>query len=163
MRAEIIKKNSQYCFETLALKRNIEMNFLELGKRLRKIREEELYKPNYEDFAEFCLEIKLSGPTVSKLINIYDVFVLQYKVSPKVIASAGGWSVIAETLPFVNNKKDAENLLHKATVLTRSDLRRELIELKKGVPMAECKHENAYHISCCPDCGIRLREYDKKA
>lgn len=145
-----------YCNDTLALKNSIEIDFLELGKRLKNIRDNRLFESQWESFSEYVLEFKnLSEGTVSKLINIYEKFVVEYGFAPEQIAEAGGWTVLAETLPVVKTAKQAEHWLLQATALTRSDLRRSISEQKTGIEIENCTHPRKYTLCICPDCALR--------
>ena len=147
--------------ETLAMKKELEIHFLELGKRLSKIMIDRIFEPNFENFDEFLCEMKMGRATASKLINIYLKFVLEFKFKPKELAEAGGWSVIAEVLPIVKTREEADDWLNKMRTLNRADLRREIVEIQKGVSMAKCKHKNSYLLRICNECGDRIREYDE--
>jgi len=150
------RENFEYCLNTIQLKDFIEHRFLELGKRLYDVHRKELYLPNYETFEEFCLELKMSRATISKLLNIYQKFVLEYKLSPKLITSAGGWSVVAETLTVVTSKKSAEKWLNIATHTSRNDLRKEIREQRTGINEYDCKHKkDHYTLKICRECGFR--------
>lgn len=152
----------RYCEETIKLKTGIEASFLALGERLKRIKEEVLFEDQWSDFGAFLAEMKLSESTASRLIGIYETFVLKYQIAPAQIAQAGGWTVIADILPVVNSKKDAKYWLDQATTLTRTDLRRELMEIKKGRLMSECKHKNTFTLRVCVDCGLREKLLTKQ-
>lgn len=157
MDKELEKSNYKFCNETLALKVDIENSFLELGRRLWLIREKEMYRPTYDEFHEFCMELKMSKPTICKLINIYETFIHRFKIPEKKLLNAGGWSVVAEILPFVKTKKQVDYWLNKATVLSRNDLRLTLIEKKTGVKEENCEHDKNYYVlKVCRDCKVRL-------
>ena len=151
-------KNLQYCQNTLAFKDNIERDFLELGERLYNIRENALYEPQWASFGEFCMEMRnLSPASVSKLINVYKRFEVDYKIPKKLITDAGGWTLVADLLPVVSSRKEAMDWLDEASVLTRSDLHKRILEKKSGVDMSKCKHVDTYSITICRDCGERWR------
>lgn len=153
----------EYIEKTIALKENIERGFLEFGKRLKRIRDERMYEPQYDSFDDFIPELKMSKGTVSKLINIYEKFVVQYKISTVLLLEAGGWTVVAELLPVVRNKTEAKAWLEKAKVLHRPDLRLELKEHKTGIDQATCKHtKDFYTLRICRVCGFRETIKDVK-
>lgn len=164
MDARIAKTNFGYCQETIALKGDLELSYLDLASRLHKIQLNKMYEPNYETFDEFLEEIKLSRATASKLINIWRRFVIQFKIKPRVLADAGGWSVVAELLPVVENKSQAEKWLLSAKETRRGDLRKNLLELKTGVLMMKCKHKEV-DVICfwkCKRCGESGRMDDEE-
>jgi hypothetical protein len=158
----LIKK--EYCEETIRLKENIEMSFLELGERLMRIRDERLYENNWEAFEDFLMEVKISNGTASKLINIYQRFVLEYKIPLKKLASAGGWSVVAECLPLIKSKDEALEWLEKAGFMTQTDIRREMKEAKTGIMMKDCDHDWEYiSFRTCSKCSLKERVYEKES
>lgn len=164
MDSKIAKTNFDFCKETMALKSELEMSYLQLGQRLGRIVIEKMYEPNYETFDEFLEEIKLSRATASKLINVYSKFIFEFKIRPQLLAEAGGWSKVAEILPFAENKSQAEAWLQKAKHITQSDLRKEIKEAKTGISMAGCKHVDCEVITFrkCRTCGDTERIYDKE-
>lgn len=155
MNESLAKKNTEYCQKTVFFKGEIEKTFLILGQRLMKIRDENLFEPNYETFEEFCREMKMSLATVSKLINIYQRFIVEWNFAPLKLAAAGGWTVVAELLPVVQNKKEAAYWLDIAEHNSRADLRRELNEKQTGITEENCRHKNKYSIEICRDCKGR--------
>lgn len=161
MTKEIEKTNHAFCKETLHLKQHLEGTFIELGKRLMDIRDNQLYTPFWSSFDEFLMEMKLSKGTASKLISIYQVFVLQYKIKPARLAAAG-WSSLSEVLKVVKTKADAEKWVDTAGELHLRDLRDEVREKVTGVTERSCKHPNKYTIEICPDCPFRHRVDSKK-
>jgi len=165
MGSELEKKNYDFCMETIALKSAIEGSFLELGKRLFTIREKEMYLPSYETFEEFSLELKMSRATVSKLVNIYQLFVLKFGIPETRLLQAGGWSNVAELLPVVNTKAQAIKWLEKAEALTRADLRIALTTKKTGIDPADCEHDKDFFVlKICRTCGLKqsIKEKGKK-
>lgn len=160
---EIIEhKNYQFCQDTIQLKEDIEGHFLELGHRLYKINNDRLYESGYESFDEYCLELKMSRGTISKLINIYSLFILKYEFDNKQLAGVGGWTVIAEVLPLIKTKKDASYWLEKASLFSRRDLRIAITESKTGIDQYKCKHNDSFSINICNKCGYKTRLYEKE-
>lgn len=149
-----------FCNQVIAYKGDIEASFLELGRRLMIVRDERLYADNWETFEEYLQELKnISEATASKLINIYRVFVVEYEIPVAKLITAGGWTMLAEPLALIKSKKDALHWLHLATTLTRSDLRKEILEAKTGVLQATCPHPAAeqIYLRFCPACGDKER------
>ncbi len=153
------KAKHQYCKEALEYKTDIEWRFIGLGERLYKIKQERLYEAGWSSWDEFEMELKMSPATVSKLLRIYEIFILRYRFTPKQIATAGGWSSVAELLPSIKEdtpRERAKELLELVTDQSRLDLRKTLHEHKTGVDMAKCKHKpDDYYIlkiyRCCGD------------
>lgn len=150
-----IEENYGYCKETLTFKGKLEEGYLILAKRLKKIRDERLFAQGWEYFADFLEEMHMSEATASKMIQIYEKFVLGWGFNSEDLLKAGGWSSIAETLPVVHSRADAEDALLQAGTLTRADLRRYVTEKKSGKPMELCLHAESYNINICKTCGER--------
>lgn len=159
----VVKANQEYCTETLELKNSIEENFLELGKRLMKIRDEELYAPNWENFGGYIEEMKVSESAASRLITIYAKFVLEFKIAPAQVALAGGWATVSELIPLLKEgtKKEAESWLNKASTLTKSDLRKEVNEARSGIEMKDCKHAETLLFKRCLVCKDTWRVHEE--
>lgn len=148
------KQNYDYCQGALELKKNLEYGFLKLGEMLYKIKMEEKFTAGWESWDEFQMELKMSSATISKLIRIYEIYVVQYGFTQEKLYSAGGWSVLAETLPVVSTKKEAEYWLSEVPNLTLRDVR-VLVQEKKneGTEKESCTCENTYTVVICKDCG----------
>jgi len=84
---EIIVK--KYIEETLLLKKRIESYFLELGERLRKIRDEQLYIGRYESFDEFLIDMDISKSTASQIISVFSFYSEKHKISSSKLAQVG--------------------------------------------------------------------------
>lgn len=151
-------KKHQFCNEALKLKQEIEVDYLALGAMLMKIQDERLWEAGWESWDEYTMELKMSQGAVSRIINIYKVFVLQYEVPEKTLALAGGWSVVAEYLPMVKEdtkKAEVANWFSDASEMTRQDIRRTITEARKGIDMTKCKHTDYYILKICRNCGNR--------
>lgn len=157
------KENLIYCKDAISLKTSLEQGFIKLGEYLYNIKKKALYEPNWTSWEEYREELHMSENSVNKLVQIYSKLILAYNVSPDKIVNAGGPSVIADLLPILNSKEQAEEWLEKASLLTRKDLRDEIKEEKTGVPMQLCKHKNTYTITVCRGCGIRMEEHKDHA
>lgn len=156
------EKDYTFCMETLDRLNSLQDNYMERAKDLYEIKQLSLYRPSWDSFEEYCMEIKsLKYPSVMKLIAIHEKFVLEYKISPARITKAGGWSNVAEILPVVENKDDAEKWLNKAEEMPREHLRQDVKENKTGIDQSTCNHKGAYLIRVCTDCGMKERIYEK--
>lgn len=152
------KKNYEFCEQTIERMNQIETDYLARAEDLHKIQSENLFRPSWDSFEEFCMELKgIKYKSIMKLIGIYEKFVLQFKLSPARIAKAGGWTTVAEVLPVVKTREDALRWLETAETKTREHLRQDLKEAKTGLDMTKCKHKKAYVIRICPDCGVKER------
>ena len=141
----------EYCQQTLALKKTLESGFLTLAERLKKIKEEGLWEAEWGSFAEFLMEMKISEATASKLISVYDKFVLEYGIDQEKLAGVG-WSSLYEILPLCDTVGSAREMVEKATLLKRDELREEVREARVG----ECDHEWVeVHLRQCTKCAKR--------
>jgi hypothetical protein len=154
------EKKYDYCRKAIDAKTNIEVRFLELGAMLYKIKEQDMYEPAWSSWEEFRDELKLSDASVSKLLNIYKIFVLHYQIPNERLSLAGGWSAVAELLPAISpettSRERVEELLDIATIQTRMDVRRTVSDVKRGKP---CEHKITHdlHLRCCDDCSERWK------
>ena len=146
-------QNLNYCNKAIEIKKDIEINFITLAEYLYNIKEHNLFEPQWDSFVEFSMELKMSSNMINKLVQMYKTLVLGYGITFDEIATAGGWSAVKEVLPAITSKSEAVKWLGKAGTLTRSDIRKELIERKTGVSMSKCKHVNTYLLEICKDCG----------
>jgi hypothetical protein len=159
MRNEILKLN--YCHKALELKKDIEFSYLKLAEMLYNIQLEKLYEPQWSSWLEFCMELRLSKATVSKLMGIYQIFILKYGFEREEVTVVG-WTLLAETLPHIKKKSDAIKWLRNASSLSREHLKKEVVEAKTNVKMYECKHKDTYTIRICRDCKEKWQDEDKK-
>lgn len=158
-----LEKNHTYLQKTIEMKFAIEGGYLVLAERLAKIRDEELFSPEYENFVAFLDEMNISEATASKMINIYQRFVVEYGISKDVIIAAGGWSTTAELLPHAKDRETTLKLIDKISGLLPGDRRRAMRELKTGIDMDSCKHEwDEIHIKQCKKCGERQKIHESK-
>lgn len=141
----------KFCKETIEFKSGIEKSFLFLAERLRRIKQEGLWKGGWTNWEEFVMEMKMSAATASKLITIYEKFVLEYNIDEDKLANAG-WVGLYEVLPLCGTKKEALEAINDVTTLKRDDLREKIRELKNG----ECRHDwYEIHLKQCSVCGKR--------
>lgn len=156
-------ENLKYCNETLELKATIEGGFLTLAEHLYNIKTHNLFEPQWSSFLEFCDELRMSQNNINKLIQIHEKFVLEYGIDKEQIKTAGGWSTLQEILPMVSSKKLAVKWLESASLLSRADLRKNIIEEKTGIDMRNCFCDTDYYIiKICRKCGKRISIPDDK-
>jgi len=150
----------KYCNKTLEMEKGARMLYLMLGERLYNIRHQRLYEPFWSSWGEYCMEFKdLSPASISKVIAVYELFVLKLGFTTEELADSGGWTKLYQISRFVKDKEDAIKWLATAKDQTRQDLEKHLIEAKTGVDMTECSHENTYMIRVCADCGDKERVF----
>lgn len=149
-----------YCQQTIALKSKIEQNYLELCARLWKIRSERLFEGQYAEWELFLEELKITPSVASRLVKIYEVFVIQQGFSQEELEKAGGWSVVAELLPVATDKKASKELLELASTYTRQHLREHVLSLKIAPEShVDCKHRDYYDLRICRDCGEKWQTH----
>lgn len=134
------------------MKQNIEVSFVELGALLHEIKEQRHYEAGFDSWGGFLMEMRFSESMASKLITIYQKFILEYKVKPQLIAEAGGWTVVYDLVPVVTDKESAEEWLEKAAGLTRSAVKKEVAAARGMVEEEDCQHEWCQK---CAHCGMR--------
>lgn len=154
---EITKSNNSYLKETIALRSEIEGAFFTLGERLKRIRDEKLFESEYQNFDEFLLTAKISKATASKLIKVYETFVLEYKLPMNKLRSIGYSSLYAIS-GHINNKDKAEELVDRASMLTRNDLEQSLRD--DGPVIKGCSHSDVRIVEVCNECDHRRRRFD---
>jgi hypothetical protein len=153
-------QNLDYCNQAIEIKKQTEIGFIMLGQYLHNIREQKLYEGQWDSFPEYLQDMNLPDGTASKLINIYKKFVLEFQIPEQRLIDAGGWTKIATLLPIVTNKEDAEEWIHKASVLSIRDLQKEIKENETGVEMKACPHTDTFLIRVCRDCGDKFEVYE---
>ena len=155
-------KKKEVCDEAIELKKTIETHFLALGEKLLIIKQNSLYAPLYDTWLLFLDEMRMSESMASRLMGIYEKFILEYRIAPAQVIEAGNANM-QEILPHANTEKKAKELVHLAETLTRQHLREELKELKSGREMGDCAHNNSYiiKIKVCRGCGSKERVYEE--
>ncbi len=155
-----MKNSLKFCQETIAKKHSLEIAWIEFAKSLKEIRDGALYKGRWESFEDFLTDpgMAMDKGTASKMITIHEKFIVDFEIEPMKVANAGGWSKVAELLPVIENKKDAEEWLESATSLSKADLRKEVQEKRTGKKGVDHKCTNTYEIvmQCCRDCGSKI-------
>ena len=135
-------KKHAYCQKAMELKKDIEWKFLDLGKMLFDIKRELMFEAGWSSWEEYCMELKLSAATISKLLHIYEVFVVFYGIKPEQLAEAGGWSSVAELLPLVKPettpRSEVTRLLGIVIKQPRTEARKTIGDEIRGAP---CKHK----------------------
>lgn len=149
-----------FCTDTIELKERAEIEFLELGRRLCEISRGRLWRGGWDSWEEYLHELRMSQGTASKLMRIYQLLVERHGFSPANIASAGGWTVVAEVLPAMKEKHEAERWMDLARRLSRTDLRRTFHEETKETNMLTCRHTDTYLLRICNECGLKMKVFE---
>ncbi len=151
---------TKFIQDTLALKKKMEGYYLELGMRLKKIRDEQLYLGQYDSFAEFLFDMDMSEGSASKIIKVYSFYSEKHEISKEKLAQVG-WSKLYTLMKMTDDttsKKEVISLVEKGASLFRGDVEEEVREFEHK----DCSH-NWYeiHLRACKNCGKREQIYDK--
>lgn len=141
-------------------------SFLHIGKALKTIKDEKLYKylgesPEYETFELYLLqpEIGIELRKAYYLIQIYEVFIDQLKFTMEDLQGLY-WTSLRILLPVIK-AENAEDLIMQAKTLSRSHLEINIKQLKQGIksPM-DCPHEEWREITFyeCAKCRERSKQ-----
>lgn len=150
---ELMKKEIEprsYCTETIQLKRTIQSAFLTLAERLYNIKRDEMWTTNWGSWQEYLEELDVSEATASKLIKVYEVYVIQYKIDEVKLVKLG-WDSLYSAIPLIaESEKKPIEVVEDFSHLRKADQREVLREAKKG----PCEH-NWEEISMrrCSHCG----------
>ena len=141
--------------ETKELKDKLEIGFLELGRRLLKIRTEELWKAEHTSFVEYCWELDMNQSKVSKLITVYQKMISEFKIPADEIASkTGGWSNAYEIANMAKNKEQALSLMDEYSLLKGEGGRQFLYQKRTGLDQTVCQHD-FYLLKVCRKCNLK--------
>lgn len=150
--------------ETVELQKGIERTFIVLAGRLKKIRDEELFAPSYENFAEFLLEMNMSEGNVSKLIKVYEVWMLALHFKEKDLMESRGWSSLYTGIKYIPvsedgeyDKKKAIEILRDSTIMFRKDFEDKYAG--RDDHESKCRHSDTYDVRICKGCGKKTKIY----
>lgn len=150
-----------YCNQAIQMEGVARGVFLTLGEMLYKIRESRMYEPHWSSWNEYCMEFKdMSQGSISKVIAVYETFVLKFGYTTDELSQAGGWTKLYALTPHIKTKEDAEKWLGVASTLNRSDLAKTLLEAKTGISMSDCPHIVTHTIRICDKCGERWETHN---
>lgn len=125
-------------------------NLLEGARLLNQIKAERLWQDRYESFSEFLETCQISDSFASKLIQVYQHYVIEGGFSHAKIGTIDPERLyLAISLP-----KTTEERYETAKTLSRSELRDEVRESIKGV----CEHplESIITLNVCTLCHHRV-------
>ena len=153
-----IEESEKIDNEIKFLKRNLEISYLELAKRLHEVEWNKLYlNLNYSNFFEYTLSTKIPWTTVERLIRIYRELVLKHKIESEKIIIAGGWSKVFSSLPIIvkkTKKEEVEEVLEKVSNMTTYEINVMLRKNKtKNKEKCGCKKTFKIEYEICKECG----------
>ena len=141
--------------------------WIKAGEFLSEIRKKETYKSEDSSrqitFAEFCERPDLPLPgrkdssrlrTAQLLIHDYDYWVIKKKIGLERLASIG-YSKLDLLVPVVQKQGNLDEWLDKASMLTSSDLIKEIRQGDKSLEdILDCPHKNIKKVTFyeCEDC-----------
>jgi hypothetical protein len=163
MEKALKEKGYALCEKTRELKDDLEKGFLVLGKNLHKIKTEEMYLCQWLTWEDYLDDMKLSQATASKLITIYEKFILEWKIDQQLLVDVGGWSNAYTLIPLLKGKGEEEikHSIKELSLLSRSSLDQRRLEAKTGISQDTCLHTGAtYTLIICKTCGKKIKQND---
>lgn len=145
--------------ETLNLKRSLERDFLELGARLKRIRDDRLYEGVYDNFKEFLEEAKLTESFASRLITIHSRFIEGFHMKHEELSDVG-WSSLYQIASYTQDEDEAKELVGMARQIRRVDLEDEIRERRTQCQSHEFSGETII-LKKCIKCGKTVRVYEE--
>jgi hypothetical protein len=138
----------------LSLRTKIEGHFLELGAELYKIQKNESYKGMYSSWREFAeMGMRMSPGNLSKIIQVFERFVLELKVSPVKLQEAG-YSNLYTAIPLLK-ADNVEEIVEKAATLGRRGIELLVVDSKHGEH--DCVPDLEVCLRPCSTCGRMMR------
>lgn len=156
-------KKHELCMEALRAKGDLELGYLDFCRMLYDIKEQRLYEAGWSSWEEYKMELKMDESKISRCLRVHETFILRFHIKPALLAQAGGWTVLADILPSIDQETTKEavlDLVEKAGTQTRTDLRRTLKEAKTGISMTHKHTEKPYYLRIYNCCGLRERLED---
>ncbi len=152
----------EFCQETNQLLRGVKIAYMLLAERLYRIQKQKLYKPVYEKFFMYLDEIDIHESTASRLISIYEKFVLEHQIEPEVIKDIE-YTKLTEIRKVSPTRELAEHWIEEARVLPLRELKMRIKAMTAGVDEMKCEHGNTYLVRCCRTCGEKWEEFGDEA
>lgn len=123
--------NTEYLRATVDLVKQIETRFLELGARLYKIKDKQLWQGDYDSYQEFLDSAHINPGHASILTKIHQHYMVNEGVEFKQLGAIG-YSNLYEAIPLIE-KEGVEKAILKAATLTRAEIKDEVRDVKHGV------------------------------
>lgn len=162
MSKSLAQRNLEYCNELINLKKGVERSFLVIGEMLWRIRDEERFRPHWETFTEYLLELGWDDSVASRYISVFKTLIYEYKLDEATIIKIG-WSNAYDVVRASHSKDDAQKLLDEcSSAAFPSQVRASIREARTGVKEDLCKHKwQDVHFRQCENCGKREKVYDE--
>ena len=170
---ELIKLNEKHTRLVTNLKRALVLGqgaFLRAGAILAEIKDKETYKAEdaahewtWRDFIARS-DLPLPGKTMGSRRRIADALIRVHRIYQKKLGydqeelAIIGWTKLDLIAPIIEKETDSQKVdvwIEKAKNLTVADL---ALEVKGDGYDINCRHENAYQVWYCPDCGSKFRD-----
>lgn len=155
------KEKHDYYKSIVKLASDIKSNLLMLSEKLYFAKKYKIFDENYswEDLLE---EINLSENYIARLIQFYEVFVIEWGVKKEI---QGINTKVLQVMKYTNDfttRNEVLDFVELAKVLSRKDLEKTLKEKKTGKSMRDCKHNDFQIITFkkCNHCGDTIRVYE---
>lgn len=142
-----MKKPVDYVRETIDLVKSIETRFLELGSRLYKIKEENLWEGTYDSYYEFLDAAHVNPSMASMLVKVHQYYVVEGKQTPERLKNIG-YSNLYQSIPLIE-RDGIETTIVKAETLTRSEIIDEVKEQKHGEHVHTPKDDQRFAVCAC--------------
>ena len=153
MTKEIVIPN-KYLNETLALKTELEKNYILLSERLYNIFTERYWdKAGYGSFDEFLMELRMSRQTASKLITIYRIYIVEKKVALTQLLSVRSWESLYLARSLATTPEKTQEVVESCAVMSQHDVRELVVDDK------ECEGHDFYEMRVCRNCGHKEMIY----
>lgn len=141
----------KYLKETIGLASAIAQSYLVLAERLKKIRDERLWEQGYTSFPEYLLELKISEANVSKMISVFEHYVVGLGIKREAVAMQP-FSTMYLARKFLDTKEKADEFLADTNGLTRKDVEAKI----KDIEHPDCPHSETYTVEICRGCGRKI-------
>jgi len=115
--------------EIKKVKYSLGYNFLEMGKYLKEIHDNEYFvELGFESMSQWLSEVSISSSWAWTFMDIYDIFIVKNKITQERILEVD-YTKLSQIVPVIKqNPEDAEKWLEAAGSMRRIDLQREIRE-----------------------------------
>lgn len=112
---------AEYLTETVTLCQQVRYDFLEIATHLWTIREGSVWRGKYSSFSEFTDECQLDRAFVTRLLKVYDAYVIAGKIELAQLSKVG-YSKLYEAIPLLS-EHSPEKVVEMALELSKEDVR----------------------------------------